>query len=77
MASSDRLVGFGLLVFVISVFVYYTTWVLITPFVDRDHFLQQYFPPREYAISIPLALLAIGLSFIFTFVSLVMIKSKK
>jgi len=37
----------------------------------------QYFPPREYAIIIPVVLLIIGVTGIAAFMSLVMIKSKK
>jgi len=77
MGASDRVVGFSLLVFSIFVFTYYTFWVLITPFIDKGHFIHDYFLPQEYAISIPLALLMVGLSGIFTFLSLVMIKSRK
>ncbi|KAI9143759.1 dolichol phosphate-mannose biosynthesis regulatory [Paraphysoderma sedebokerense] len=45
------------------------------PFVDEGHPLHGFFPPREYAIKIPVVLLIIGVSVISAFISLVMIKS--
>ncbi|KAG2393014.1 hypothetical protein C9374_009591 [Naegleria lovaniensis] len=32
-------------------FIYYSVWLLITPFIDKDkRWFLQFFPPREYAI---------------------------
>jgi len=73
----DRAVGFGLLSFTSLLFAYYSFWVLITPFIEPKHFVHSYFPERYYAITIPVTLLVVGLTVIFTFLSLVMIKSKK
>lgn len=53
------------------------TLIFKKPFIDKGHFIHDYFLPREYAISIPLTLLIILLSIIFTFLSWVMIKSRK
>ncbi|KAJ7517854.1 hypothetical protein O6H91_21G042700 [Diphasiastrum complanatum] len=53
MDLADRTVGFVLLLFSVSLFSYYTFWVIITPFVDSDHFVHGFFPAREYAILIP------------------------
>jgi dolichyl-phosphate mannosyltransferase polypeptide 2 regulatory subunit len=61
----------------ISVFTYYTIWTLLMPFVDVGHPLHNYFPPREYAIKIPVALLLFGLTGVFSFLASVMIRSGK
>lgn len=47
------------------------------PFVDEGHPSHNYFPAWQYAIKVPLLIMIVGLSAIFTFLSLVMIKSKK
>ncbi|KDO26995.1 hypothetical protein SPRG_07708 [Saprolegnia parasitica CBS 223.65] len=75
-ASSDQTVGAILLAISVSTFAYYTLWVIITPFVDKDHVVQGFFPDRHYAIAIPAILLVIFLTICSTFIGLVMIKSK-
>ncbi|XXG69488.1 hypothetical protein AAC387_Pa06g2338 [Persea americana] len=37
----------------LSIFTYYTFWVIILPFVDSDHFIHNYFLPKEFALIIP------------------------
>ena len=69
-------------------FVYYVLWVLAMvasptstanpqPFVDEDHPLHDLFPPREYAIKIPVLFILLLLAVVGTFVSMVMIKSDR
>jgi len=45
-------------------YVYYTCWVLVTPFIDRDHPAQTYFPPRWLGCLLPTAfgVLALGVA---------------
>ncbi|GBB94601.1 hypothetical protein RclHR1_02390007 [Rhizophagus clarus] len=74
-ASSDKAVGATLLLTSVALFLYYTIWALIMPFVDDGHPLHEYFPDRSYAIRIPVVLLLFGLTVVFTFLALVMIKS--
>ncbi|KAG7955870.1 hypothetical protein I3843_11G096500 [Carya illinoinensis] len=50
MELADRAVGLLLSFVSLSIFTYYTFWVIILPFVDSDHFIHQYFLPQEYAI---------------------------
>lgn len=57
-------------------FLYYTFWLLITPFIDTDQPVQKWFPHRQYALTVPLVLLLLGLTIVGTFVGLVMINSK-
>jgi dolichol phosphate-mannose biosynthesis regulatory protein len=40
-------------------FVYWLLWVAVTPFVDVSHFTQNFFPPREYGIAIPVVLVSV------------------
>ncbi|KAF9375234.1 hypothetical protein CPB97_011588 [Podila verticillata] len=75
--GQDKVVGASLLTFSTVVFVYYTLWAIVMPFVDETYFLHAYFPPREYAIRIPCVLLVFGLTVVLTFLSMIMIKSKK
>lgn len=56
------------------VFGYYSTWVLILPFVDDSSCLQSLFLPRDYAIKIPILLLLIGGLGVGTFIGSVLIK---
>uniref|UniRef100_A0A8C3IMW8 Dolichol phosphate-mannose biosynthesis regulatory protein n=1 Tax=Chrysemys picta bellii TaxID=8478 RepID=A0A8C3IMW8_CHRPI len=49
----DQLVGFGLVAFSLLLFVYYTIWIIILPFIDSDHGIHKFFLPREYSVTIP------------------------
>ncbi|CAN1746111.1 Dolichol-phosphate mannose synthase subunit 2 [Linum perenne] len=77
MELADRAVGFLLSIISLSIFTYYTFWVIILPFVDHDHFIHQYFLPLEYAIFIPVFAGVTLLSLLSLFVGSVMLKSKK
>ncbi|CBI33827.3 hypothetical protein VitviT2T_002501 [Vitis vinifera] len=77
MELADRAVGFLLSFISISIFAYYTFWVIILPFVDSDHFIHKYFLPQDYAILIPVFAGVTLLCFLCTFVGFVMLKSKQ
>ncbi|KAM0904609.1 hypothetical protein ACQ4PT_017905 [Festuca glaucescens] len=77
MEMGDKAVGLVLTMTSLSIFTYYTFWVIILPFVDDDHFVHKYFLPQEYAIFIPVLAGVVLLSFLSIFVGLVMLKSKK
>ncbi|XP_023816270.1 dolichol phosphate-mannose biosynthesis regulatory protein [Oryzias latipes] len=49
----DQAVGMGLVLFSLALFSYYSVWVVVLPFMDGDHMLQQYFLPREYSVILP------------------------
>lgn len=59
------------------IFLYYTFWTFVTPFVDEDSIILSLFPDRYYAIALPVLALALGTSVILTFVALVILKSTK
>ncbi|XP_073009580.1 dolichol-phosphate mannose synthase subunit 2 [Typha latifolia] len=77
MELADKAVGFMLSAISLSIFTYYTFWVVILPFVDSDHFIHKYFLPQEYAIFIPVFAGVSLLSFLCVFIGFVMLKSKK
>ncbi|GAA0146958.1 hypothetical protein LIER_06777 [Lithospermum erythrorhizon] len=77
MELADRAVGLLLSVLSLSIFTYYTFWLIILPFVDSDNFVHKYFLPQEYAIFIPV-FAGVGLiSLLCLFIGYVMLKSKK
>ncbi|PON43816.1 Dolichol phosphate-mannose biosynthesis regulatory [Trema orientale] len=77
MELADKAVGFLLSLISLSIFTYYTFWVIILPFVDSDHFIQQYFLPQEYAILIPVFAGVVLLCFLSIFIGSVMLKTKR
>ncbi|CAH0481697.1 unnamed protein product [Peronospora belbahrii] len=77
MGASDQTVGSLLLVVSVIVYVYYSTWVLLSPFIDDDHIIQHFFLPYHYAISIPAVLVVLVFSGAATFIGMVMIKSQQ
>ncbi|XP_074283545.1 dolichol-phosphate mannose synthase subunit 2 [Silene latifolia] len=77
MDVADRAVGFLLCCISLSIFTYYTLWVIILPFVDSDHFIHKYFLPQEYAILIPVFAGVALLCFLSVFIGSVMLKSKR
>ncbi|XP_052523699.1 dolichol phosphate-mannose biosynthesis regulatory protein [Tympanuchus pallidicinctus] len=75
--ATDRAVGFGLVAFSLILFVYYTLWIIVLPFIGSDHSIHQYFLPREYAVIIPVVAGLLLLLFIGVFIMVVMWKSRK
>ncbi|KEZ46893.1 hypothetical protein SAPIO_CDS0229 [Scedosporium apiospermum] len=73
----DKLVGLAMLVAASVIFLYYTLWVLVMPFVDDDHVLQTLFPPRVWAIRIPVILILLGSAVVGSFIGMVMIRSNR
>jgi dolichyl-phosphate mannosyltransferase polypeptide 2 regulatory subunit len=47
------------------------------PFVDDDHALHSLFPPRVWAIRIPVILILLGTALVGSFLSMVMIRSNR
>ncbi|ORY79950.1 dolichol phosphate-mannose biosynthesis regulatory protein Dpm2 [Protomyces lactucae-debilis] len=78
MASSiDKLIGLLMLFVATFVFVYYTAWVMLMPFVDQGHPLHELFPAREWAIRIPVILLILGGTLVGSFLGMVMVRSSQ
>mmetsp|Transcript_22804 Transcript_22804/g.44916 ORF Transcript_22804/g.44916 Transcript_22804/m.44916 type:complete len:83 (-) Transcript_22804:108-356(-) len=51
--ASTKSIGVVLLLLSVSIFVYYTLWVVVVPLLDEDNPLQGYFLERTYAIRLP------------------------
>jgi len=49
----------------------------LQPFVDEDHPLQSLFPPRVWAIRIPVILILLGSAVVGSFLGVVMIQSNQ
>ncbi|KAI3907819.1 hypothetical protein MKW98_027131 [Papaver atlanticum] len=77
MELADKAVGLLLTVISLSIFTYYTFWVIILPFVETDHFIHNYFLPQEYAILVPVFAGMALISLLSVFIGFVMLKSKK
>ena len=58
-----------------AIFVYYTIWTFVLPFISEENIIQAFSLPREYAIKIPAFLLIVGVTLVGAFVSSVLIKS--
>ncbi|KAK4920392.1 hypothetical protein LTR28_010990 [Elasticomyces elasticus] len=66
-----------MLVAATAIFLYYTIWTLLMPFVDPSHPSQSLFPPRVWAIRIPVILILLGGAVVGSFLSVVMIRSNR
>lgn len=49
----------------------------LQPFVDEDHAAHSFFPPRVWAIRLPVMLILLGSAVVGSFISLVMIRSNR
>lgn len=75
---TDRVRLLGALGFVgtLLLYLYYTVWVILTPFVDADlAWFHQFFPALWWAFAVPTALLVVGLSGVMTFVGIVRLRA--
>ncbi|KAG2204256.1 hypothetical protein INT46_011573 [Mucor plumbeus] len=67
MGSSDRIFGATAVSAALFIFVYYSIWTFVVPFLSEDCSLQKYFLSYEYAIYLPAAVLVAGVSLITAF----------
>ncbi|KAL1519684.1 hypothetical protein AB1Y20_023194 [Prymnesium parvum] len=73
----DRVLGAVGFSAAVSIYVYYTAWVLLTPFVDPSvSWFHNLFPDRWWAIAVPTTLFVVALAFVATFVATVSLTSK-
>ncbi|XP_061184200.1 dolichol phosphate-mannose biosynthesis regulatory protein-like [Saccostrea echinata] len=73
----DRLLGLSLISGSVTFGVYYTMWVIILPFVEKESLLQNFFPPKVFAVAIPLLIGVIGLIVIGLFASVTMLQKSR
>eukprot|EP01104_Vermistella_antarctica_P006840 TRINITY_DN17541_c0_g1_i1.p1 TRINITY_DN17541_c0_g1~~TRINITY_DN17541_c0_g1_i1.p1 ORF type:complete len:104 (+),score=5.98 TRINITY_DN17541_c0_g1_i1:176-487(+) len=76
MSNNDRTLGYSLLFTSLSVYLYYAFWVLLTPFIDEDHFIQSYFPDRTWAILVPIAVVITLAAATSAFLGITMVYSR-
>ncbi|CAI5501751.1 unnamed protein product [Closterium sp. Naga37s-1] len=72
----DRIVGGVLVLIALTVFSYYSIWVLVTPFLPDGHFINALFLPRIYAVLIPAAAAVLMLGFVLIFFAAVLMGQK-
>lgn len=58
------------------IFLYYTAWVAMLPFVPEGNVLHAFFPPQMYAVAIPATLLSVGVTAIVLVASLLILREK-
>ncbi|XP_070532865.1 dolichol phosphate-mannose biosynthesis regulatory protein-like [Ptychodera flava] len=75
--GADRVAGLGMVALAGAIFLYYTVWMIILPFVDAEHIIHQYFLPRAYAVIIPIMAGVVALGFIGMFMIVVTAGKKK
>ena len=72
-----RFVAIIVLILTWVFFAYYTVWILVTPLLDDDIWMQDYFPDRMYGI-MPTSLLAyLILAYVFTFSGIALISADR
>ncbi|KAI8339546.1 dolichol phosphate-mannose biosynthesis regulatory [Chlamydoabsidia padenii] len=74
--GADKLVGAAAFGIAWVIFIYYTLWALVMPLLDEDSSLQQYFPAFEYAVTLPFAVLVVGIIGILGFFTYASAKQK-
>ncbi|XP_056147065.1 dolichol phosphate-mannose biosynthesis regulatory protein [Lampris incognitus] len=74
---TDQAVGMSLVGFSLLLFIYYSVWVIVLPFMDTAHVLHKYFIPREYSVILPGIAAVILLLFIGAFTGVVIWKKHK
>lgn len=74
---NDKLLGAVGFVASLVIYIYYTAWVIVTPFVDpKITWFHALFPARWWAFAIPTLLLVLGLTVIATFIGVVSMKGR-
>ena len=66
----------GLLV-TFGFWIYYTIWIVVSPMIDREHAIQQYFPDRKWGIVIPIIVGIVFLAATLTFAGIALLEDSK
>ena len=72
-SGSQRMPNVGAIGFALTVaaYLYYSLWVLLTPFVEKDvAWFHNLFPHTWWALAVPTALLVLGVTCVITFVGI-------
>ena len=74
---NDKILGATGFVVALFIYIYYTAWAILTPFVDpKVTWFHALFPDRWWAFAIPTALLVVGLTGIAVFIGAVSMKGR-
>jgi len=71
--ATQRMPNVGAIGFALTVaaYLYYSLWVLLTPFVEKDVvWFHNLFPDTWWALAVPTALLVLGVTCVITFVGI-------
>ena len=63
-------------IILVTFYVYFTMWVIVTPLIDKDEAIQSYFPSRKWAFIVPIYSGCVFLSLALTFTGLALINEK-
>ena len=78
MTFSDQALGVIGFTAALFIWLYYTAWVILAPFVDpKVEWFHALFPDRYWAFAIPTTLLVVGLSCVGVFVGVVSLRDGK
>ncbi|TFK29960.1 hypothetical protein FA15DRAFT_663271 [Coprinopsis marcescibilis] len=77
MAVSDKALGGVMLVAAATVFIYYTIWALLLPFLEDTNILHGFFPAREWAVRLPAFILVVGVTAIGLFIGSTIMKERQ
>ena len=73
---NDRLLGTVGFALSVAAYVYYTAWVLVTPFIDKKvEWFHNLFPNRWWAFAVPTTLLVFAVTSVAMFVGVVSVRS--
>ena len=70
----SRTIGAVSLVLILSTWAYYTVWILVTPIVDSDHPIQNYFPDRMLGIMTTTLLGYCQIAFMLTSAGIILVR---
>jgi len=76
MGVRDKAVGVFLITASALIFVYYTCWVVILPFVPPSTVLHDFFPSQTYAVAIPATILSVAITSIMFVAGFVIMREK-
>ena len=71
---SSRTIGSVSLVIVLALWAYYTVWILVTPIVDSDHPIQDWFPDRMIGIMTTTLLGYCQIAFMLTSAGIILVR---
>ena len=71
---TSRQIGIVGLITTLATWSYYTVWILITPIVDNDHPLQNYFPDRMIGIMTTTLLGYCQIAFMLTTAGIILVR---